>query len=351
MATKYSEVTDPSFIDSLYKSSFRDQEIFSEIDKKHILPKLLSLQAALGLTPESARRPPSAALCYMILHVRYIGLFFASVLSSLQQSAGAEFRDPSALDFPLHNIRYSLALFHHIIDSLFTTLDRPSKPIPPLLALIVTSSWSRFFLRYVSRALRGFTAWPYSPNSANLSTDSLKPAIRLAQLCESSPMKMENIEKMLVTAEKFVQVAYTEAHADTAHRAAAEREMLVYGRVPLVLVGVWNRLATELLPSIRGELNRLQLFEEDYSWLGLELPKEDSNMVKRTKTSEVDVLKKKVLGNLRNAKGKVVRRCVRCFGVSEDLVFPRTYPKAMMGPFCRCPCDGSFAKVRIGEES
>lgn len=340
---------DPYFVEILYKSSFKDHEMSIDIDKKQMLPKLLSLQAALGLTSNSERRPLPAAFCYVTMNIRCTGLFFASVLNTLQQSNGAEFRDSAILDFPLHNIHYALSLFHHIIDSLFTALDVPDKPAPPLIALLLISSWSRYFLRYVSRALRGLAAWP-SQAKSNMSTDLLKPFLRMAQLIEPPPLKMETIEKVLGTVEKFVHSAFNEARFDAANRAAAEREILVYGRIPSVLAGVWGRVVTELLPNIRDELNRLQLFTEDYTWLGLEFAKEGGKEEVAAKKSEMDILKKKVLRNLKNAVGKSVRRCVRCNGVSEDVIPPRAYPRAMIPLLSRCACDGSFAKVKFGEE-
>lgn len=315
-----------------------------------MLPKLLSLQAALGLTPESDGRPLPAAFSYLIMNIRCTGLFFAGVLSTLRQSNGAEFRDSAILDFPLHNIHYALSLFHHIVDSLFTAFDEPSKPVPPLVALLLMSSWSRYFLQYVSRALRGLATWPRSQTSGNVTADLLKPFLRMAQLIEPPPLRMETIEKVLGTVEKLVQVAFTEARFNAANRAAAEREMLVYGRIPTVLAGVWGRVVTELLPSIRDELNRLQLFTEDYTWLGLDVTKGNGSGEKIVKRMQVDVLKKKVLRNLRTARGKGVRKCVRCSGLSEDLVPPRAYPRAMMPLLSRCACDGSFAKVRLDEE-
>jgi mediator of RNA polymerase II transcription subunit 16, fungi type len=109
-----------------------------------------------------------------------------------------------------------------------------------------------------------------------------------------------------------------------------------------VLQDVVPRILQNVLPATRGKIDRLGLYMEDYSWLGI---REDRKTRAFKRDFVVDVHRKRVMR--KKGLGKV-RRCVRCGSVSADLVRMRHWPQYLQNQILRCVCEDVFAVV--GEE-
>lgn len=368
------------FLETVYQALFTDADFTSGLDqlaKKSFIPKVLSLQAALGY---QKRRNVSSALCWTTLNIRHVSLHLLLILTYLKQTGGVEYRDPDVLSAVLHNINYAQALFAYLLNNLFE-IAVPTFASPPtspdslqaqhteLTSLILLSSWSRFFLRHLSRALRGLTLVPQSGSAVN--PKALPAFTRIAREIDpdytsagstpetgepTSPIKMEAVERLIVGVEKFVMNAYENAGLTTdAQKAAVEREMLAHANVPEVLSGVIPKVVKEILPITRTEVNHLDVWESDYTWLGLwhrkgglvdihkkraikqqgYNPSRQSNMSNNTGSTYLVSVKS-------TTPGKPLRACVRCGEVSEDLVPGRGLPIYFRQQIGRCVCEGNF---------
>ena len=379
----------PLLMSSMYTSLFRDADLVagpgpgSDIDKlprNQMVAKILGLQAALSYTTNPSNSatnatkhsPPkrnlSSTFAWMTLNIRYLAVHVYVTLSTAK-STSTEYAEPDILDTICNNIRWSLDLFKLIVDDLFevaesaeyqnqqngtTTNGTNEDSTSALTTLLVTSLWSRFFLRTISRCFRGILAVPKSPNHS-LDAVSLLAFSRMAETIESAALPLEAFERLLGGADKFVQLAYQDAGFGDRERADCERHILATGRVEeTVLAGVVRRLCEEVLPHTRGEVDRLSLFVGEYGWVRLEggvvgIGKDDvEEFVGRMKQKGlVDVHRKKMV---MGGREREVRRCVRCGCVSVDVPGPpKTWPKFSQQQGMRCVCESGFVVERLGD--
>ncbi len=383
----------PPLMTSMYASLFRDADLVagpgpgSDIDKlprNQMVAKILGLQAALGykitfdgsaVVTNGAKHPPpkrnlSSSFAWMALNIRYLAVHVYVTLSTAK-STTTEYAEPDILDTICNNIRWSLDLFKLLVDDLFEMAESAeqqngnsinttaatngvdSDSTTALTTLLVTSLWSRFFLRTISRCFRGILAVPKSPHHT-LDAGSLIAFSRMAETIESAALPLEAFERLLGGADKFVQLAYQDAGFGDRERADCERHILATGRVEeTVLAGVVRRLCVEVLPATRVEVDRLSLFVGEYRWVRLEggavgIGKddvEDGFLGSNKQKGLVDVHRKKMV---KGGKEKEVRRCVRCGCVSMDVPGPpKTWPKFSQQQGMRCVCESGFVVERL----
>ena len=287
---------------------------------------------------------------------------FTSVTHYLPfERSSIDIHDTALLGLVINSIKYILDVFKFLVDGLLnasesytaqdSSITDPDSPPHlagnPLISLILLSSWSRHFLRQNTRALRGFAQAISSPQYG-LSPESIPAFERMASLVDSPPLKVDSCEKLLAAVDRFVQAAYQNAGMDVTARSEAERSMIIHGRVPEVLHGVMPRVLREVLPSIREEVNRLALFVGDYKWLGFRNDRESQAFRKKY---WVDIQKRKVIKKVGEGGegGKIVRKCVRCAEIADEITPPRAVPRPLMPVFSRCACDGNFLYVKMDE--
>lgn len=207
--------------------------------------------------------------------------------------------------------------------------------------LIVLSSMSRAFLRFICRGLRGVHAGFAGANPASLIGDSGIYYTEICQTLEASPVRIDLYEKFLAGVDSAVKHAYQGAGFGDAERPGPEKELLVNARIPPVLVAAVATLLRQTIPALKPEINRMAIFTTDYSWLGFANDLHTANYRKRP---DVDILKKLPLrpflpGGTRTAQQQQKRRCVRCCEVSGDTSLPRSLLQFKMRS---CLCGGMW---------
>lgn len=196
----------------------------------------------------------------------------------------------------------------------------------PALSLILTS-FSRCFLKYNCRVL------------GTLHTESKKyypPGLKrrafreVAAILDASPVTVIQFDRMLTIIEHSIRVLYTSSNTTEMDRQNTEKEMLVSATVPTMLMPVVESFLTKTLDDFRGEVNELELFFTDISWLGLS----DDRRSDAWKSEHIlDAQRKVVL-----PKEARLRRCTRCCAVMED-VYPQRGTASWMATMQRtCYC-------------
>ena len=372
----FSRAQYPSLLTSLYRSIFRDIDLIassypgSDLEKlpqKQMVAKVLSLQAGLGYLAEpdpsvqqipQKKAPPHRSLlsaaAWTTLNLRYIAMQVYLMLAAAK-NGGQEWGSPEILEVVMANIRWALDVFKFIVDELFEVADsivlnqdgvptpifQPDSPTP----LLVTHIWSRYFLKTISRVLRGLAGLP---KNAAMGQARLEPPIlafysQIAALIEACPLKMEAFERLMGGADKLSVQAFEAAGLTTDREMAdVERELMCTGVVQgTVLEGVMGRLVAEFLPKMRGEdggVDRLSLWMGRYGWTGLMGGREG------TESRSVDVhRKKKITKGMR----KEIRQCVRCGGPNLDVNgAPKTFPRFTTQQLLRCICESYCIAVQ-----
>lgn len=351
----------PQLIQSTFKDLLSDKDFIlgPELEKntsKPIVARVLSLLASLGHDPSTDQRSHASMLSWLTLNIRSCVLNFMRILSSVTQSGGVEWKDPEVCEIACNNIRWTLDLCKFIVDDLFEMADDNNTNPPPApetqpqqsadlertsTRLLLVSIWPRSFLKMIARILRGFVRATQDPKTT-LSPEAAPAFSRMAELIEASPLKMEPLEQLLSGVDKMVQQFYTVAGLSDREQADTERFILSHGQIPQALQDVVPRILQNVLPMTRGKIDRLGLYMEDYSWLGI---RKDRKTRAFKRDFVVDVHRKRVMR--KKGLGKV-RRCVRCGSISADLVRMRHWPQYLQNQILRCVCEDVFAVV--GEE-
>jgi mediator of RNA polymerase II transcription subunit 16, fungi type len=354
----------PQLIQSTFKYLFYDKDFISGLEpsnaSKPMIARVLSLGASLGHNPAPEQRSQASMLSWLSLNIRYSALAFLRILQSVNQNGGVEWKDPEVCEIACNNIRWTVDLCKFLVDDLFEMADHNNNGPPPspekashgsttdddphiITKLMLVSIWPRSFLKMIARILRGIVRASQDPKTP-LSPDALPAFSRMAALIEASPLKMESLEQLLSGVEKMTNQFYHIAGMSDRDKADAERFMLAHGQIPDVLLEVVPRILQDVLPMTRGRMDRLALYMEDYSWLGI---REDARTKAFRRDFVVDVHRKRVL----RRKGlDRFRRCVRCGSVSADLVSMRHWPQYLQTQILRCICEDVFAVVGLDGE-
>ncbi len=344
----------PQLTQSIFKDLFSEGDFMPELanPSKPLIARALSLTASLGYYPSTNQRTLASMLSWLSLNIRYCALTFLRIWSSVKQNGGVEWKDPEVCEIACNNIRWTLDLCKLIVDDLFDMSDDQKRPsaLPsgsdsaaaadsvPISQLLLVSFWPRSFLNMIIRILRGFVRAPQDPKSP-LSPEAAPAISRMAAIVEACCLKMEPLEQLLSGAEKIIQRSYQLSGMSDRDKADTERFILSHGQIPDVLQDVVPRILQDVLPMTRPKMDRLSLYMEDYSWLGI---REDRKTKAFRRDYVVDVHRKKVMR--RKGLGKV-RKCVRCGSISAELVRVRHWPQYLQTQILRCVCEDVFAVV------
>lgn len=345
----------PQFTQSVLKDLLSDADFMPERGnaKKLIVARALSLTASLGHDPSTNQRTHASMLSWISLNIRFCSLAFIRIWSSVNQNGGVEWKDPEVCETACNNIRWTLDLCKFIVDDLFEMSDHANhlpSPAPetdsvsardPLMIskLLLLSIWPRSFLNMILRILRGLARARQDPK-ITLAPEAVPAFRRMIELIEGSSLKLEPLEQILIGVDKIIQQTYQLSGMAERDKAEAERYILSHGQIPAVLQNVVTRILQDVLPSMRPKLDRLSLYTEDYSWLGI---RNDRKTEAFKRDYVVDVHRKRVMK--KKGLGKV-RKCVRCGSISAVLVRVRHWPPDLQTQMMlRCVCEDVFAMV------
>jgi mediator of RNA polymerase II transcription subunit 16, fungi type len=345
----------PDLIESILKALFTDGEatLGPEQGKllKPIVPRILSLIAALGFDSPAEQRTSSSMLSWLSLNIRSHALAFRHMLVLPKDSGGVDWKDSGVCEIACNSIRWTLDLFKFIVDDLFEMSDQQNSPFPSpaggngpdheadphlMTKLVLVSSWQRNFLPMIPRMYRGIVDASLE-SKTKLTPETAPSFLRMAALIEASPLKMEPLEQLLIGVDKIVNHIYNTSNMSDSAKADSQRFMLAHGRIPDELLNVVPMILQDVLPTTSGKMDRLSLYMVDHSWLGI---RDDAGTRAFKRDFVVDVYRKIVLK--RNALGKV-RRCVRCGSVSTNLIRMRHWPQYLQ--LLKCICEDHFTVV------
>lgn len=256
------------------------------------------------------------------------------------------------------------------------------KTTTSLPLVIVLSSMSRAFLRFICRGLRGIYAG-YATTVA-LTGDTRVYYTEICQTLDASSVRVDVYERFLAGVDSAVRHAYQAAAFGEAERPGPEKELIVNTRISPVLIPAVATILQQTIPALKPDIDRMAIYLGDYSWLGFG---DDRRTELHRRTRDIDILKKLPLrkvvmppgaagsgsGN-RNASTETPkphsnptpsatgtstttttaqtqanrrRRCVRCCEVTVDTAFPRTILAFRMvlklGLLRSCICGGMLA--------
>lgn len=177
----------------------------------------------------------------------------------------------------------------------------------PALSLILISS-SRFFLKYNCQYLRTLHA-----ESRNIRPQGLlrRTFREIEAVFDESPVTIPQFERLLTTIDLSIKDLYLSSRVTDRDRQTTEKEMLVSAIIPRTFMPIVESFLTRSLDEFRDEVNELELYFTDISWLGLS---DDGRSDAWKREHILDVLRKVVL-----PKTARLRRCTRCCAVMEDI--------------------------------
>ncbi|KKA16860.1 hypothetical protein T310_9474, partial [Rasamsonia emersonii CBS 393.64] len=340
-----------AFINEVYRALPINCNFTVEQDKlmNHpYIPRCLSLQAALGFKNYHTPRSLPSSVSWAILHLRHASVLFAYFFQYNKGPKETEPHDPDVLRMVLGNTKWALDFSYYILDELFELAEefepvfsdqeafaQKVKSTNSLSLILLLSSMSRAFLRFICRGLRGvyagYTTTPLSGEARVYYTE-------LYQTIDASPIRIDVYEKFLAGVDSAVRHAYQGAGFGDNERPAPEKELLVNSRIPAVLIPAVATLLRQKVPSLKPDINRMAIYLGDYSWLGF---CNDRRTEFYRRTQEVDVLKKLPLRSFhsrtsstepdgngareRAQHGQPRRRCTRCCEISGDVTTPRSF--------------------------
>ncbi|OGE56422.1 hypothetical protein PENARI_c003G08846 [Penicillium arizonense] len=238
------------------------------------IPRCLSLQAALGYKGRLKRRSLASSVPWAILQLRHSSVLFAYFFQ-YNKGVQPETHDPDVLRLVLGNAKWTLDFSHWLLNEVFDMADdfesvfndqeaftQKLKTTISLPLLILLSSMSRAFLRFICRGLRGVQAGFASANPASLFGDSRIYYTEICQALETSPVRIDVYEKFLAGVDSAVKHAYQGAGFGDAERPGSEKELLVNARIPPVLISAVATLLRQTVPALKTEINRMAIYLE-----------------------------------------------------------------------------------------
>ncbi|KAL2785045.1 mediator of RNA polymerase II transcription subunit 16 [Aspergillus keveii] len=366
------------FINEVYRALTINCNFTTEQDKlmNHpYIPRALSIQAALSFTGKYKSRVITSAVPWAILQLRQAAFIYPFFFQYNKGVQAAEPHDPDVLRMVLGNTRWALDFSLYLLNELFDLADefesvasdqeaftQKLKSTTSLPLIILLSSMSRAFLRFICRGLRGIHAGYAS--SAPLTGDAHVHYTEICQTLDASPVRIDVYEKFLAGVDSAVKHAYTGAGFGDNERPAPEKELLMNSRIPPVLVNAVSTILRQTVPAMRGEMDRMAIYLGDYSWLGFGT---DAKTEAYRRSREVDIIKKTPVMGVPNVdgtsqgskngtnstnsgsgtpQGLLRRRCVRCCEVSEAVYPPRSVLAFRMiyklGHLRACICGGMW---------
>lgn len=188
------------------------------------------------------------------------------------------------------------------IQSTVNTLNTPSLHI-------LLHSAPRALLRLVTEILKPYQAKVTHPRTIQLAQT---PAERAALedtgdlLTTSLPFKhLKVLETLISEIDGAVRKAYADANATAQMRSQAEQALLVEGTIPSAFESVLKHLFEVVVPKMGEAVDGARVFYRETGWLGLGDRRKDGLGVDVVRKTEVP-------------RGRKVRVCRRCGGVTED---------------------------------
>ncbi|BCS25797.1 mediator of RNA polymerase II transcription subunit 16 [Aspergillus puulaauensis] len=364
------------FLNEVYRALSINSNFTTEHDKLMNHPyisRALSIQAALGFKNKYKTRSIASNVPWAIIQLRQAAIIYPFFFQYNKGSQPPEPHDPDVLRMVLGNTKWILDFFLYTLNELFDLADefesvpadqeafnQKLKSTASLPLIVVLSSMSRAFLRFICRGLRGIHSG-YA--NAPLTGDARIYYTEICHALETSPVRTDVYEKLLAGVDSAVRHAYTGAGFGDNERPGPEKELLVSSRIPPVLVTAVSTILRQTIPSIKAEVDRMAIFMGDYSWLGFG---SDARTEAYRRSREVDIIKKTPifravpgagtgrlgtmdvgdLGAKSGTQGHLSRRCVRCCEVSEAVYPPRSVPALRMiyklGHLRSCICGGMW---------
>ncbi|KAJ1714501.1 mediator of RNA polymerase II transcription subunit 16 [Aspergillus flavus] len=356
-----------SFINEVYRALGVNCNYTQENDKlmsHQYLPKCLSVQAALGFIDKYKSRNFASNVPWTILQLRHASVLYALFLQYLKGGVQAEPPDADAIRILLGNTKWALDLLHYVLNDLLDLADdlesllsdqeafaQKLKTISSLPLIILLSSMSRAFLRFICRGLRGIQAG-YA--TAPLTGDAGVYYAEIYRTLDTSPVRIDVYEKLLAGVDSTVRHVYHGAGFGDNERPGPEKELLVNGRIPPVLLTAVSTILRQTVPALKPDIDRMAIYMGDYSWLGLGSDRR-AELYRRTR--DVDIIKKipfrstASAGSDETQSGKhnpsqVRRRCVRCCEIMCGAYPPRPQLSSRMmyklGYVRYCICGGGW---------
>lgn len=302
--------------------------------KSPFFQRCLSTQAALGFSGHEVHRSLPGLIAWSMLQSRYCAMVFATACNTNKNpnakpppgAAENETRNPETVQFLLGLVKWYMDLISYLVDEMFTlsdffedqgslesldasTLNQQLMNKNSSALLLVLISTSRAILRFDCRLMRFLTS---ESTKIYDSQTSLGRAYReFDHVHAKAPVDLVKAQDLFSTIDSLIKAAYKNAglhDPNSIERQAAERDMLIKGEVPEVLIGVVKEILTTVVQGMREEVNVAELFFADVGWLGL-----TDGVGKHRKRTRVDEMRKVELR--RDAK---VRRCARCCALMED---------------------------------
>ncbi|KAL4916259.1 mediator of RNA polymerase II transcription subunit 16 [Aspergillus aurantiobrunneus] len=362
------------FLNEVYRALSINCNFTTEQDKlmNHpYIPRALSIQAALGFQNKYKARKIAANVPWAILQLRQAAILYPFFFQYNKGVQAHEPHDPDVLRMVFGNTKWVLDFSFYILNELFDLADdfesvssdqeafnQKIKSTASVPLIILLSSMSRAFLRFICRGLRGIHAG-YA--NAPLIGDSRVYYTEIFQSLDTSPIRTDVYEKLLAGVDSAVKHAYTGAGFGDNERPGPEKELLVSSRIPPVLVTAVSTILRQTVPAMKAEVDRMALFMGDYNWLGFGA---DARTEAYRRSRDVDIVKKLPvarggagfaalgsaeagsLGAKNGTQGYLSRRCVRCCEISETEYPPRSVPAIRMiyklGYLRSCICGGMW---------
>lgn len=161
------------------------------------------------------------------------------------------------------------------------------KSTASLPLIIVLSSMSRAFLRFICRGLRGIYAG-YA-TSATLSGDARVYYGEICHALDTSPVRVDVYERLLAGVDSAVRHTYQAAAFGEAERPGPEKELIVNARISPVFIPAVSTILRQTIAALKPEINRMAIYLGDYSWLGFG---DDPRSELYRRSRDVDILKK-----------------------------------------------------------
>ncbi|KKK26961.1 mediator of RNA polymerase II transcription subunit 16 [Aspergillus rambellii] len=374
----YDENAQTAFINEVYRALSINCNFTMEQEKlmNHpYIPRALSIQAALGFKSKYKPRNFASVAPWAILQLRQAAILYPFFFQYNKGVQTAEPHDPDVLRMVLGNTKWALDFASYILNELFDLADefeglssdqeaftQKLKSTTSLPLIILLSSMSRAFLRFICRGLRGIHAG-YA--SAPLTGDARIYYAEICQTLDTCPVRIDVYEKFLASVDSAVRHAYHGAGFGDNERPGPEKELLISSRIPPVLITAVSAILRQTMPALKSDVDRMAIYMGDYSWLGLGSDPR-TELYKRSR--DVDIIKKIPLRAVSgpsvaemnqsskhgNNQGYLRRRCVRCCEISDGTYPPRTVLAFRMiyklGHLRACICGGMWTLESVSDQ-
>ena len=325
--------------------------------KSPYFQRCVNTQTALGFSGNDVQRSLPGLIAWNMLQSRYCAMVYAMACNSSKGpsakpppgAAENEIKNPETVQFLSGLFKWYMDLISYLVDEIFTLGDffedqgdlenlnasilnheLANRNSPALLLILISTS--RAILRFDCRLMRVVAS--ESTKTQDTQTPLGRAYREFEHIHAKAHADLIKTSDMFSTIDNLIKAAYKSAgfgEPNSAERQIAERDMLIKGQVPEVLVGVVKQILTTMADRLKEEINVAELFFADVGWLGLT---DGSGKVRKRK--DLDAMRKIEL-----RKDARVRRCTRCCALMEDHM-PGRGLTFVMGMQRDCFCGGRW---------